>query len=160
LKTRRTGALPHIDPIICGDYFTDLNFTEFAVKRCIEIAHPRPGTWEHEKVGIAGPPIETSEGWLLIYHAVSKHKHYQLGALLLDKENPTLIRGRLSEPLLAPEREYERVGDIPNVVFSCGQIVRGDTVLLYYGGADMYLCGATFSLSELLKRLTWKPYTQ
>lgn len=149
-----------IDPIICGDYFTDLNFTEFAVKRCIEIAHPRPGTWEHEKVGIAGPPIETSEGWLLIYHAVSKHKHYQLGALLLDKENPTLIRGRLSEPLLAPEREYERVGDIPNVVFSCGQIVRGDTVLLYYGGADMYLCGATFSLSELLKRLTWKPYTQ
>ena len=94
-------------------------------------------TWEDKKIGIAGPPIRTEEGWFLIYHGVSKRNNtYTLGAALLDARDPCKVLARQSEPVLEPELEWEKVGAVPNVVFSCGQAEIGDRILVYYCGAD------------------------
>lgn len=113
---------------------------------------PREKGWDSWKVGAAGPPILINEGWLLIYHGVSIDKVYSLGAVLLDKNNPEQILYRSEEPFLKPEEDYERYGKVPNVVFSCGQVMMDGRLLIYYGGADSALCVATAELAELLPK--------
>lgn len=93
-------------------------------------------TWQNEKIGIAGPPIKTGEGWFLIYHGVSKDHKYSLGAALLDLEHPYKVLARQSDPILEPHLDWEKDGFVPNVVFSCGQVVLEDEIFVYYGGAD------------------------
>lgn len=113
---------------------------------------PRMKSWDCWKVGAAGPPIELNEGWLFIYHGVSFERLYSLGVALLDKNNPEEILYRSEEPILTPEEDYERFGKVPNVVFSCGNILMDEQVLIYYGGADSVLCVATYDLCELLPK--------
>ncbi len=117
------------------------------------ILRPRPGTWEHLKIGAGAPPIRTEYGWLLIYHAVDEHRVYRLGAALLDLHDPTRVLARLPEPILEPREPWEIKGDVPNVVFTCAAVVRGDDLYVYYGGADRVMGLATGSLSELLEAL-------
>jgi beta-1,2-mannobiose phosphorylase / 1,2-beta-oligomannan phosphorylase len=142
--------LHRVSPMICITESEDEHFNAETINRCLELIGPRPGSWESEKVGIAGTPMKTDKGWLLIYHAVSREKHYSLGAALLDFNDPTKVLGRTIEPILSPRRDYELVGEIPNVVFSCGHIIREDTLFIYYGGADTVTGVATCSLSWLL----------
>jgi predicted GH43/DUF377 family glycosyl hydrolase len=71
---------------------------------------------------------------------------------LLDKDNPEQVLYRSEEPILTPTEQYERFGKVPNVVFSCGQVILDDKVLIYYGGADSVLCVATYELGELLPK--------
>jgi len=92
--------------------------------------------WEYNKIGIAGPPIKTEYGWLLIYHGTSNEKGYCLGIALLDLDDPSKVLARQAEPILEPELEWEANGHIPKVVFSCGHAEIGDRILVYYGGAD------------------------
>jgi len=113
------------------------------------IMRPRPNTWEHEKVGIAGPPVKTEQGWLLIYHAVDKDHVYRLGAALLDLNDPTVVLKRQEAPILEPEEEWERHGDVPNVVFSCGQVMTDDGLYVYYGGADTVIGLATADMKQV-----------
>jgi predicted GH43/DUF377 family glycosyl hydrolase len=113
---------------------------------------PRTRSWDSWKVGAAGPPIELNEGWLFIYHGVSVDKVYSLGVALLDRNNPEEVLFRSEEPILSPVEDYERFGKVPNVVFSCGNILEDDQVLVYYGGADSVLCVATYDLCELLPK--------
>jgi predicted GH43/DUF377 family glycosyl hydrolase len=102
-----------------------------------EIIKTRPFHWDDAKVGIAGPPIEFEEGWLLIYHGVeAKTWTYRLGCALLDRELPEKVLWRSDDPVLEPVEEYERSGTAPNVVFSCGAIVWKDKLAVYYGAAD------------------------
>lgn len=138
---------------ICADYVDDLVFAK-RVNRCIGVMGPRKGTWESEKVGIAGTPLETDAGWLMMYHAVSRDKHYALGAALLAKDDPTTVLARTMEPIFTVEEKYEKEGQIPNVVFCNGAVVRGDTLYIYYGGGDSVIGVATCSLSKLLGILT------
>ena len=77
---------------------------------------------------------------------------YSLGVALLDKNNPEQVLYRSEEPILTPTEDYERYGKVPNVVFSCGQVMMDDKLLIYYGGADTSLCVATFELAELLPK--------
>ena len=91
-------------------------------------------TWESAKIGAAGPPIRTEEGWFLIYHGVDENHRYCLGAALLDLQDPRKIVARQAEPILEPELDWELNGHIPNVVFSCGQAIMDDKILVYYGG--------------------------
>jgi predicted GH43/DUF377 family glycosyl hydrolase len=105
--------------------------------------------WESEKIGIAGPPVKTAEGWLLIYHGVSRKNHYSLGIALLDIRNPTQIISRQKEPILEPELDWEVHGHVPNVVFSCGQVELGNELIVYYGGADSVIGAAKINLSEI-----------
>jgi predicted GH43/DUF377 family glycosyl hydrolase len=142
-----------IDPLICADFIDTLDFQKSRLTRCMEIMGPRPGMWDSTKVGIAGPPIKTKKGWLLIYHGVSKTSTYRLGAVLLDLKNPSIIVSRNVDTIFEPLEAYERVGVVKNAVFSCGAALRGDTIFVYYGGADTVLGVAKISLKKLLSIL-------
>ena len=107
-------------------------------------------TWENEKIGIGGPPIKRDDGWLLIYHGVSKDHRYSLGIALLDLDDPTKIIARQAEPILEPELDWEINGYVPNVVFSCGQVVIGDELFVYYGGADTAIGVAKIRMNEVV----------
>jgi predicted GH43/DUF377 family glycosyl hydrolase len=106
--------------------------------------------WENEKVGIGGPPIKTPQGWFLIYHGVSKSKWYSLGAALLDLNDPTKMIARQVEPILEPELDWEINGYVPNVVFSCGQVLINDQILVYYGGADTAIGVAKMNIDDIV----------
>ncbi len=107
--------------------------------------------WEDKKIGIAGPPIKTEEGWVLIYHGVSKENNtYSLGAALLDLKDPSIVLARQCEPVLEPELEWERVGAVPNVVFSCGHAEVEDRILVYYCGADTVIGVAEIRRDDLI----------
>lgn len=114
----------------------------------------RKGTWE-EKIGGSTPPILTDEGWLVIYHGVADGgtAAYQVGALLLDRENPLKVLARTPEPILSPEEWYETEGFYNHCVFPTGNAVVDGTFYLYYGGADKYVGVATCPLQELLDYL-------
>lgn len=116
------------------------------------IMGPRQNSWDAWKIGTTGPPIELNEGWLFIYHGVDYEKNYRLGTALLDKQNPEKVIYRSKEPILTPEKEYERFGDVPNVVYSCGFVKIDNQILIYYGGADSVLGVATYDLAELLPK--------
>ena len=94
--------------------------------------------------------MKINEGWLVIYHGVSVERLYSLGIVLLDRDHPERVLYRSKTPILAPKEDYERFGKVPNVVFSCGNVVIGDKVFLYYGGADSVVCVATVELNQLL----------
>ncbi len=115
---------------------------------------PQAGTWEADKIGISTPFIKTQEGWLALYHGVRGFgitSIYKLGVLLLDLEKPWIVKAKSPDPILAPEEEYERVGDVSNVVFSNGWIVDDDdTIKIYYSGADTNICLAETSINYLL----------
>jgi len=145
--------LHRIDPLLCADFLDTLDFKKSRLTRCIEIMGPRPGMWDSKKIGIAGPPVKTKKGWLLIYHGVSKTGTYRLGAVLLDLKNPSVVISRSVDTIFEPLEEYERVGVVRNAVFSCGQVARADTLYLYYGGADTVTGVAKVSLKKLLNIL-------
>jgi predicted GH43/DUF377 family glycosyl hydrolase len=110
--------------------------------------------WDSRMRSAGPPPLETDRGWLLLYHAndVREPHKYKIGALLLDRNDPSNIIARSSGPILAPEEEYENDGK-PGIVYACGACVRGDMLLVYYGGADAVTCVAETSLSKLLQNL-------
>lgn len=109
--------------------------------------------WESKKIGAGPPPVKTDRGWLLIYHGVDENRVYRAGAALLDLEEPWKVLARAPEPILEPEEEYERIGDVPNVVFPEGTVTIGDELLVFYGAADKVCCVASVHLDELVDHL-------
>jgi beta-1,2-mannobiose phosphorylase / 1,2-beta-oligomannan phosphorylase len=116
-----------------------------------EILKPRPGLWDGKRVGAGGPPIETQEGWLIIYHGYNEAHVYCMGTALLDKADPRKVIKRPTSLVLEPYETWELKGDVPNVVFGCANPVVDGTVYLYYGGADRVIGLATAELDELLQ---------
>jgi predicted GH43/DUF377 family glycosyl hydrolase len=132
------------------DFLRDLSFPEKKYLTGGIMAQTRKDKWDNTKIGIAGPPIETEKGWILLYHAVSEPEFvYKVGAMLLDYDDPRNILARTDDPLLGPEKPYELQGQVPNVVFPCGSVVIDGVVYLYYGGADTVTCVATMPLKTL-----------
>jgi len=122
----------------------------------------RGGWWDANEIGLSPPPLETSEGWLILYHGVRETvggRIYRLGLALLDREDPTRALRRTGQWIFGPEEPYERTGDVGNVVFPCGWILQGDELRLYYGGADSCLAVATASLRDVLDFLRTAPDT-
>lgn len=117
------------------------------------IAQTRPGAWDEERIGGGAAPIETDRGWLELYHGASKKDGYSLGALLLDRDDPTRVLARSAEPLFRPEAPYELTGFYGKVVFTNGHVVEGDRVTVYYGAADEVVCAATASIRGILSTL-------
>ena len=114
---------------------------------------PRGG-WQSTKVGPGPAPIETKDGWLLIYHGVWTSCNgylYYVGGALLDLERPWQVRYRSRDYLLAPSEAYERVGDVPNVVFPSSMVVLGDSLRLYYGCADTCISVAEAKIADVVK---------
>jgi beta-1,4-mannooligosaccharide/beta-1,4-mannosyl-N-acetylglucosamine phosphorylase len=114
---------------------------------------PLPWTWQSTKVGAGPTPIETPEGWLLVYHGVLTSCNgfvYSMGVALLDLDEPWKVVARGRDYLLSPQVPYEQVGDVPNVVFPCAALVDGDRISIYYGAADTVTCLAHGYVSDLI----------
>ncbi|MFH1552886.1 MAG: hypothetical protein ABID83_04530, partial [Candidatus Omnitrophota bacterium] len=116
-----------IEGQICVDYASFIITATEEVTKGIRIMGSRYGMWDSTKIGLAGPPIKTKTGWILFYHGVGEDRYYRLGAALLDLKNPIIIHARTNEAILEPEKVYEKEGQVPNVVFPCGHVLRGDT---------------------------------
>lgn len=113
------------------------------------------GGWQSTKVGAGPVPIETSEGWLLLYHGVLTSCNgfvYSFGAALLDLDQPWQVIRRSRSYLLNPREQYECVGDVPNVVFPCAALCDGPTgrLAIYYGAADTVTCLAFGLVHEIV----------
>ncbi len=109
--------------------------------------------WDAYKVGLGPQPIETKEGWLIIYHGVkttAAGSIYRLGLALLDLDDPSKLITRCDEWIFGPSEMYERIGDVPDVTFPCGVVLKGDDLIMYYGAADTTMAIATASLQEIL----------
>ena len=108
--------------------------------------------WEFVQMGNCGSPIELDEGWLLLTHGVGAMRKYAIGAVLLDKADPSRVLGRTSRPILAAG-DGDREGYVPNVVYSCGAIRHGSTLFLPYGIADSSIGFAFIPLGSLLAQM-------
>ncbi len=116
--------------------------------------------WDGVRVGAGPQPIETDAGWLIVYHGVKNVAGgpiYRMGAAVLDKDEPHTVVGRARRWLMDPQMPYEQAGDAPNVIFSCGALVRGDELWLYYGAADCSICLAKAKVSKLLSVVAEEP---
>ncbi|WP_172341044.1 glycoside hydrolase family 130 protein [Novosphingobium sp. SG751A] len=109
--------------------------------------------WEFIQIGNCGSPIELDEGWLLFTHGVGPVRHYSIGAVLLDKDDPSRVIGRSRVPLVRPERSG-REGYVPNVVYSCGAMKSGDLIVLPYAISDTFSTLATVKITTLVALLT------
>ncbi len=163
LLPRRIGefwALVHRPEMSSGahiwiSYSPDLR--HWGSHRLIMEAH-HGGWWDAERIGLSTPPIETDEGWLMLYHGVrvtASGRLYRVGLALFDLEKPERCLRRGDAWIFGPEEPYERFGDVGNVVFPCGYTIApdGDTINLYYGAADSRMALATGSIRDLLEWL-------
>ncbi|WP_264538515.1 glycoside hydrolase family 130 protein [Flavobacterium sp. N1736] len=119
------------------------------------ILRSRPGQWDSARVGAGAAPIKTEKGWLEIYHGANAEHQYCLGAFLMDLENPAKVIARTIDPIMLPQESYELSGFFGYVVFTNGHIVNGDKLTIYYGAADEFVCGADFSIQEILDSLQY-----
>lgn len=147
------AILHSIVPEILIDYVDDLDeiFPPIKSKR---LHGPQPGRtdfWDNRIRGPGAPPIKTSIGWLMLYHAHDENEmnKYKLGAMILDKNNPTNVLYRSPLPILSPDACYENDGK-PGVIYASGAVVKDDKLLVYYGGGDKHVCVAETNLESLL----------
>ncbi|HWD86521.1 MAG TPA: glycoside hydrolase family 130 protein [Mucilaginibacter sp.] len=119
------------------------------------IIKTRTGKWDSARVGAGAAPVRTERGWLAIYHGATLEHRYCLGAFLLDLDDPSKVIGRTNEPIMEPLEPYETGGFFGHVVFTNGHIIEPDcdTITMYYGAADEFVCGAHFSIDEILAAL-------
>lgn len=155
----RIAMLHRVEPNIQIVYFSDFDhlvhpdeafWREYRTRLEDHVVMRPRFDWEAEKIGSGCPPVKTTEGWLLIYHAKDDKGVYRAGAALLDLEDPSKVVARSPDPILEPEAEYERFGDTDNVVFPQGVVVKDDTLYVYYGAADKVCCLATAKLDDLV----------
>jgi predicted GH43/DUF377 family glycosyl hydrolase len=137
-----------IEPDIWVAFSDDLvHWTDHKV-----IMKPRSDHWDSLKIGIGAPPLKTPHGWLMLYHGVDATDNtYRLGFALFDLNDPTKLLKRSDEPILDPEEDFERFGQVPNVVFSDAMILHNGNYMVYYGGADNCMALATIPVEEVEK---------
>ncbi|HEY4508926.1 MAG TPA: hypothetical protein VJC13_01430 [Candidatus Paceibacterota bacterium] len=155
-KINNKFAILHgLSPEVLVDYVD--NFDNFDETKQIKSRPPVGGRethWDSRMRGAGPPPIKTDLGWLLLYHAQDRrepHK-YKLGAMILDKKDPTKILHRSAHPILYPEMDYENDGK-PGVVYASGAVIRNDDLRIYYGGGDKVVCIASAPLREFMNYL-------
>lgn len=121
--------------------------------RCI--VKTRSGHWDSGRVGAGAAPIKTDRGWLEIYHGATKEHRYCLGAFLLDLQEPWKVIARSTEPIMEPIEPYETSGFFGHVVFTNGHVynTENDLLTIYYGAADEHVCGAHFSIKQIMDTL-------
>ncbi len=142
------------------DYVDDLIFSENEFIKGKILFSPRMNSFDNEKIGIGGTPIETENGWLMIYHGLSRDTKYRLGIALLDFNNPSRVIARLNYPVFEPEAEYENKGLRFGTVFTNGAIILNSKIFMYYGGADQVTCVATADYNEVMEKLKRSIYIE
>jgi predicted GH43/DUF377 family glycosyl hydrolase len=120
-----------------------------------DIVDTKSGFWHSRMRGAGTPPIKTPYGWLLFYHAMHAHEphKYKLGAMMLDKDDPSKVIARAPTPVLEPETHYENGGIKPGIVYASGTTVHDNKLTLYYGAADNVVCSATAPFNEFVETL-------
>jgi predicted GH43/DUF377 family glycosyl hydrolase len=149
--------------IVYFDHWSDLtnSFWENYLENLTDhiVLDPK-GFFEVNYIGAGGPPIETEDGWLLIYHGVQETivgKTYHAMAALLHIDKPEIEISRLKHPLFSPTRMWERIGVVNNVVFPSGHALFGNDLYIYYGVADESIAVAKLDINELLHELKIQP---
>ncbi len=117
------------------------------------LAGVRTGSWDNGRVGASAVPFLTDRGWIELYHGADGNNRYCLGAMLLDAEEPWRVLKRSRVPLAEPSEPYELDGFFGNVIFSCGCLVRGEEVTVYYGAADDSVASLTLTLDDIYRNL-------
>ncbi len=116
---------------------------------------PRGGFWDNTRIGTATPPMETDQGWLVIYYGIRQTAAgplFRLAAAVREKEDPAQVRGYTAIPIPSQRETYERIGDVPHLVFSCGAIIEPDNeIKLYYGAANACICLGTTGLENIMR---------
>ena len=142
---------PSSEGSIWISYSDDLTYWQSATV----VMTPRGGHWDPSRIGAAAPPIEVDQGWLLIYYGekdTSAGPLVRLGAAILDRDRPSHVIARSNIPILSPRETYERIGDVGNLVFSCGALLEGDRELkLYYGASDSCICLGTGTVADIIR---------
>lgn len=148
------GIFHRVNNQICLDFVKDFKAKKGVLLKGRSIMNARRERWDNIKIGIASPPVDVGDFWLLLYHGVSEPSNfYKLGAVLLNKEKPWEVVSRLDYPIFEPKTRYERVGQVDNVVFPCGAVVIKDRLLVYYGGGDSVIGAASIKLASLISEL-------
>lgn len=140
-------------PNILVDYLDNLEFNDYLQGHYF--IPPRKKFWDSKKVGAGAPPMETKDGWLMIYQSVGYQDpgRYKIGAMMLDKDNPAKVLYRTHMPIIEPDEDYENNGFKAGVVYPCGAVIMKDKLHIYYGGADSYVCAATADLDTFLDEM-------
>ncbi len=147
-------VLHRVYPNILVDVVDDLKFDNSYLRGQYFIP-PRKKFWDSKKVGAGAPPIKTKDGWLLVYQSVGYQdpSRYKIGAMLLDKDDPTKVLYRTNNPIISPEESYENDGFKAGVVYPCGAVVKDNNLFVYYGGADTVVCAAEENLDTFLSQM-------
>lgn len=146
-------VLHRVYPNILVDFLDDLEFDNYLVGH--SFIPPRKQFWDSKKVGAGAPPMETKDGWLLIYQSVGYQdpSRYKIGAMMLDRDNPAKVLYRTHTPIIEPVEHYENNGFKAGVVYPCGAVIKDNKLFIYYGGADSYLNAATADLDTFLDEM-------
>lgn len=151
------AILHSIKPEIKIDYLDNLNFENPKYIKSEHGGIPKDNEkcWHNFVRGVGPTPIKIDDGWLIFYHAMDNINpgHYKLGAMILDFNNPSKVLYRAQEPILEPSEFYENNGFKPGVVYSSGAIVKDENLLVYYGGADSYVCVAYINFNEFINSI-------
>jgi len=119
----------------------------------VQLAKVRDGSWDSSRIGAGAVPILTKWGWLEIYHGADNNNRYCLGAMLLDKDNPTKVLRRSINPLVEPTEPYECHGFFGNVIFSCGLLQDGNNLHIYYGASDESIARLDTTIDYVLSNM-------
>lgn len=145
------AMLHRVYPNILLDYLDDLDFSDKYLTGHYFIP-PRKRFWDSKKIGAGAPPMKTKDGWLLIYQSVGHQDpgRYKIGAMLLDKEDPSKVLYRTNNPIISPDEKYENDGFKAGVVYPCGAVIKDNNLFVYYGAADSVVCAAEENLDKFL----------
>jgi beta-1,2-mannobiose phosphorylase / 1,2-beta-oligomannan phosphorylase len=148
-------VLHRVYPNILVDYLNDLEFNNYLQGHYF--IPPRKTFWDSKKVGAGAPPMETKDGWLLIYQSVGYQdpSRYKIGAMMLDRNNPAKVLYRTHAPIIEPDEAYENEGFKSGVVYPCGSVIMNNKLNIYYGGADTVVCAATCDLDTFLYEMKY-----
>lgn len=149
------AILHSLNPEVLVDYFENLDFDGKTFIQSYYGGKIEKNCWDSLIKGAGPPPIKTQYGWLLFYHAIDKNdaNKYKAGAMILDLKDPRKLLLRSKTPILEPQEIYENNGYKPGIVYVSGAIVKNGDLLIYYGGADSYVCVASCNLKKFLEDL-------
>lgn len=149
------AILHSITPNIQVEYLDNLEFKENPNIKSYYKQVKNRNCWDSIIRGAGTTPIKIDDGWLVFYHAISEKEpsKYKIGAMILDYKDPTKILYKSTFPIIEPDRIYENEGYKGGIVYTCGATIKGDNLILYYGGADTVVCVATCNLKEFIKQI-------
>lgn len=154
-KNGKYALLHSLCPKVLITYLDSLEFDGGKYINSFYNGVGRRNCWDSWIRGAGPPPLKTKDGWLLLYHAMDNRDpgRYKLGAMILDFKDPSRVLYRSEKPILEPDKRYENEGFKAGVVYTCGAVIVGNQLFIYYGGADTVVCVATAELDRFLDKL-------